>query len=421
MSVESGQGGGSADTNELLFVLGSSQRVHLRGVEDRLSDLWRMTGEEARARGQAGVMRVRVLNLIVYAESETMADRVSSIVPLVAQCHPARVIVLLDKGVEQEDEEVLDAWITAACYLTHEGGRQVCWEQVTIPAAGKSVAQLEVAAMPYLVPDLPVVLWWPGEPRLGSKTFWRLSEVSDRIMIDSAGLAEPLAGLSAAAEVLRRADLDFSLEDLNWSRLTPWRELLAELFDQPERRALLDRLDRLEIVFGPERDPVRAAGEGRFAVVRALLAAGWLMSRLGRHPQGREWEPQDGGWRVVLGRDPEGLGRPAVELVLRADEEPSCDYQGLLSVSLEAAPEGDAPPTSVGVWRSRDTCVFSAGVREGAEERLLRSGELQEPSEDQLLCEELEFPGGEEVYFEALRAAVELATLPGSEALGARP
>ena len=72
--------------------------MHLDRVEEELGSLWEQTDEEARARGQAGIVRVRGLNLVVYAQGEDVADRVSDVIAKVAQCRPARVVVLLEEG-----------------------------------------------------------------------------------------------------------------------------------------------------------------------------------------------------------------------------------------------------------------------------------------------------------------------------------
>ena len=55
------------------------------------------------------------------------------------------------------------------------------------------------------------------------------------------------------------------IADLEWTRLTPWREPLAHLFDDPTRQNKFATFDSLEIEHTEENPPMQA-----------LYLAGWL-------------------------------------------------------------------------------------------------------------------------------------------------
>ena len=80
----------------VVFTLGSSRKVRMRDSEAELTRLWETAGDEARAQGSGGIMRLRELNLVIYATGEDTADLVSSVIPRLTQRHPARAIVLLE-------------------------------------------------------------------------------------------------------------------------------------------------------------------------------------------------------------------------------------------------------------------------------------------------------------------------------------
>jgi len=88
-----------------------------------------------------------------------------------------------------------------------------------------------------------------------------LLPVADTVVVDSKenGALETMAGL---VELSRRR----VAVDLSWERLSPWRELLAGLFDSPVYRPFASGVSSIEI-------------HGK-AGPRQLLA-GWLLSRLG--------------------------------------------------------------------------------------------------------------------------------------------
>jgi hypothetical protein len=65
------------------------------------------------------------------------------------------------------------------------------------------------------------------------------------------------------------------LSDLNWARATPWRELIAQCFDSPDRRGYLGRIRGVRIEYEME--------SARLATQRAesLLLTAWLAKQLG--------------------------------------------------------------------------------------------------------------------------------------------
>jgi len=442
-------GVGHEGQDGVVFTLGSSRKVRMRDSEAELTRLWEAAGDEARARGSGGIMRLRELNLVIYATGEDTADLVSSVIPRLTQRHPARAIVLLElpdagsqlaagpepvKEVTQlvstavgtpddrpTPEPALDAWVTAACYLTQDGGRHVCWEQVTVPARGEAARHLHAAAMPLLVPDLPTVFWWPGEPDFESHGFRRLGEVSDVVIIDSAGFRDPISGLGSVARVAYDGSRNFSLADLNWSRLTPWRDMTAEFFDDPTRLPWLSRIRQVEVSFGAE-DP--GSGNDHHAgspAGRALLFVGWLAARLGWAAVGEWEETRDGVGVRLRPRTPGGSAdssneKPVVLVVLKRGKDPCGPLGGLVGVTLEIDPEVEgAPAALLSIVHSPDGCVCAVRVSEGGSDVLIRTFDVTPLPEDQLLADELDYPGSDPVFEESLMAAASLAALNGSD------
>ncbi|MHB1343050.1 MAG: glucose-6-phosphate dehydrogenase assembly protein OpcA [Thermoleophilia bacterium] len=396
----------------LVYTLGSSRRIKLREAESELRSLWQEASREAAKVGQEGVLRLREINLVAYAAGDKVAERVSQVIARLAQRHPARAIILLDVGLDAPGPGSTDAWMSAACYLTPQGERHVCWEQVTIPAWGRAADLLDTTALPVLVPHLPTVLWWPGQPDLNGEVFRRLGDVTDLLVVDSAGFSDPLAGLGAIAALVPVESRNYHLNDLNWGRLTIWREIVAEIFDDPARLAGLSDVRRLRVAYGPEDvydRPGRSAGS---AAARALLVAGWLATRLG-------WRKPEAGWRAegrtfstVLSRSEPGGG--VVELVLEPRVLAASAVGGLVSVEMELGSSAD--PVTVFAGRLGDTCMCEVRVAGGGE-GVTRTVDASPLPEDRLLAEELDYLGPDRVYEEALVFAAALAALPGGRGL----
>jgi len=79
---------------------------------------------------------------------------------------------------------------------------------------------------PLLLPDSPVVIWWPGKAP-NNRPDDELAQLAMRRMTDAAASSRPLAALKARAREYSPGD-----SDLSWTRLTPWRALLAAALDQ---------------------------------------------------------------------------------------------------------------------------------------------------------------------------------------------
>ena len=84
-----------------------------------------------------------------------------------------------------------------------ESGHRVSTERVILHAHGEPARHLASLAAPLLIPDLPVILWWPGRPQFDSPLFDDLCELADRLVVDTdEGFDD--ADLKRLLEVARR-------------------------------------------------------------------------------------------------------------------------------------------------------------------------------------------------------------------------
>jgi glucose-6-phosphate dehydrogenase assembly protein OpcA len=363
---------------------GEARQVDVPAIEHELTQLWKAAAEGT-LEGQP-VMRACVLNLVAYAPSPRAADHITEVISQACGRHPSRSIIMVaGRGARSPR---LRASIAAHCQIAPEGGKQVCSEQITLRASGAALDELHGTVLPLLVPDLPVFLWWHDEPPLTGHLFRELLETCDRLVVDSAGL-EPeratrfLRGLQGLVE-----EGQIAVSDLNWSRLTHWRRLVAQFFDAAPGRQYLDGLERLEVGIASRRGRRSDVAEG-------LLMVGWLASRLG-------WALEDGrssrGGAMVF-RFRGSSGPVAVEIKL----ESSRRGEGLRSIRLEAA--GGAA-FAVARVPDDETCVaVTSETPGGGHSRVVR---MVVHSEADLLCDEMETQGRDTIFEEALAQAVRL-------------
>lgn len=246
----------------------------------------------------ATVARAAVVNIVVVARREVHALRAARTIATLAMRHPSRAIVVLGDIHEAGPPGiVLHAQLPSVIGEGAEPERSglVYNERILVRARGPVEDRIASIVVPLLVPDLPLFLWWTETPALGSAHFDELVSLASRLVVDSADFARPEAtvpSLTNACVTERRC----ALTDLNWARLTPWRELLTQFFDVPAWRALLGNIDGVRVSFAVDAD-------GReIHPSQALLLVGWLASRLGWRASDRIAPSEAGGHLFSLER-----------------------------------------------------------------------------------------------------------------------
>ncbi|WP_298942785.1 glucose-6-phosphate dehydrogenase assembly protein OpcA [uncultured Microbacterium sp.] len=131
--------------------------------------------------------------------------------------HPMRVIVLI---TDPEGPAKLDAQIRV-------GGDAGASEVIVLRATGDAASNQEGLVTGLLLPDAPVVAWWPDHPpaRPGESPIGRMAQ---RRITDASTKPFSKDRLSSLGPSYAPGDTD-----LAWTRLTHWREQLAAVLDQP--------------------------------------------------------------------------------------------------------------------------------------------------------------------------------------------
>src|SRR5882724_9552416 len=114
----------------------SSKGIDIGKIEAQLKSLWQDEKSEDGKESHA-VTRARVLNLLVYVDSEEEAKSLDDTLTETTARHPARALVIIaDRKAAKPD---LQAWVSARCQLRGASNKQVCCEQVTFQVKGDLV------------------------------------------------------------------------------------------------------------------------------------------------------------------------------------------------------------------------------------------------------------------------------------------
>jgi glucose-6-phosphate dehydrogenase assembly protein OpcA len=367
-----------------VFELGKPRPAAVGDLESELSALWR-SATEAPEKGSP-VMRASALTMLVFVDDRRAEAEVSSVVSRVTLQSPCRAVVMVaEPGAGPGD---LKAWVSAHCHLPTGGGKQVCCEQVSVWARGDSVRDLDNVVVPLALPGLPVFLWWRAGSFSPPDYFRQILRVTDCVLVDSARFADPAKDLARLARTVQELSGEVVVGDLNWTRTQPWRELAAQCFDPPAVRPCLDGLNNVRIEY--EQESPRAVAQG----AQALLVAGWLASRLGWDLMERRADPVSSGDSWVF---KSRAGAVNVEVIPRGFEGGG---KGVcFSMTMKA--ESPAPATFL-LHRGQDGKTAITRRELAGCPPVERKARLEVYSEDELLNEEIKYPGRDAVFEDAL-------------------
>jgi glucose-6-phosphate dehydrogenase assembly protein OpcA len=260
----------------------AGKAVRMNEIEAVLASLWKMSVDNLRT-GSNVLVRTSILNLVICTPDLETAQRASKILRELSSTHIARVtLLILDSG--EQAPSTIQAWATLRCFSVISDLMRHCFEQATIFASGSAARSVANIIQPLLKPDLPVYLWWLGDPPgRDDPTFIGLVDISSRMIVDSTSFFNPEQDIGTLSTFFDTTP-ECALSDLNWGRITPWRQLISQFFDVPEYRTYLAGVTSIEIehAVAPIATQMRTeSGDVSPNPARALLLAGWLKERLG--------------------------------------------------------------------------------------------------------------------------------------------
>lgn len=199
-------------------------------------------------REDVGAMALsRVLTLVLVFPEED-AEAALAVANSASHQHPARIVCVILANARGKPR--LDAQIRV-------GGDAGASEVVVLRLYGELTRHARSVVTPLVLPDSPVVVWWPSHaPKDPAND--PVGAMAQRRVTDSAAGTSISATVKRLARRYRPGDTD-----LAWSRITSWRGLLATALD----RAPFEPVTGAVVVGGTDSPS-------------ADLLAGWLRHRL---------------------------------------------------------------------------------------------------------------------------------------------
>lgn len=200
-------------------------------------------------RSEVGAMALsRVLTLVIVV-SDVDAEEAIGVANAASRQHPCRIVVLVHgpaRGRSRIDGQI------------RVGGDAGASEVVVCRLMGELTKHASSVVVPLLLPDSPIVAWWPRQAPKETAAD-PIGAMAQRRITDAVHLSgTPREALRRLAEGYAPGDTD-----LSWGRITRWRGLLAAALDQAPFEPV-----QSAVVLGAPDSP------------SADLLAAWLHARL---------------------------------------------------------------------------------------------------------------------------------------------
>ncbi|MEV7691023.1 glucose-6-phosphate dehydrogenase assembly protein OpcA [Streptomyces bungoensis] len=193
-----------------------------------------------------------VLTMVIVTDEENAYDSLKA-AEEASHEHPSRTLVVIKRQartLRDRTHSRLDAEVRV-------GSEAGTGETVVLRTYGEVSDHADSVVLPLLLPDAPVVVWWPvAAPDAPAKD--PLGALAQRRITDLYAAERPLEVLDTRMRNYAPGDTD-----LAWTRLTLWRSMLAAALDQAREKV------------------TSAAVEAEADNPSAELLARWLGARLG--------------------------------------------------------------------------------------------------------------------------------------------
>ncbi|MBV9158084.1 MAG: glucose-6-phosphate dehydrogenase assembly protein OpcA [Acidobacteriaceae bacterium] len=276
-----------------------------------LGKLWTSLGQEEKHQGRPTVLRACAMTLIAATDEEDSGFSASQTISELMREHPSRGIVL---AVSQQAERGVEARILAQCWKPFGKAQQICCEQIEITSRPENWPNIGPILIGLTAADLPVVLWCRHKAALSPSAtadqkagLLAVMNLATKIIIDTKG-----EDATQAIELLAKWRAERRLvADLEWTRLTRWRQPIAQIFDNPSTDSSFSKFGSIEVSYTDEKP-----------CPSVFYIAGWLSAPYGAKVAFKKVEGYGPGLHGITLRSPS----ETIEF-----ERTSCDCMSLRS------------------------------------------------------------------------------------------
>jgi glucose-6-phosphate dehydrogenase assembly protein OpcA len=232
--------------------------AHPEQILKGLGKLWTQLGQEEKGHGKPTVLRACAMTLIVATDEEDGNYTASLTISELMKEHPSRGIVL---AISENAEHDLEARVLAQCWKPFGKAQQICCEEIEITARPSSWPNVGPTLVGLVAADLPVIFWCRHHASLRRDAtadqkagLAAIVHIAHKVIFDSAEMPTQ----DAIVLIQGWQEQDRIVADLEWTRLTPWREPISHIFDNELRENHFSKFHTFEIEHTEEKPSLAA-------------------------------------------------------------------------------------------------------------------------------------------------------------------
>jgi glucose-6-phosphate dehydrogenase assembly protein OpcA len=240
---------------EINLMMSMDNSIKLVNLNEELSRLWNTEQGQKKTRAS-------LFNLIMYVQKSEHSGYYQSLIKSVVSRFPCRVMMIL--ADTDPTQEYLKTMVSSE--TLGKGESQVYCEIIQIEVAGSLCERVPFIILPHILPDLPVYLLWTQDPTSENTVLPHIEPFADRIIFDSE-FTNNLQQYSQSVLALMQR-FHCAIGDLNWSALSGWRSIFAQVFSTQESILTLAQSKMIRIHYNQHSE------------IRAAYLQAWLSARM---------------------------------------------------------------------------------------------------------------------------------------------
>lgn len=236
------------------------EEIHITDISKELQYIH----EQRREKNQ---ITACLFTLVLFSPEGRRGEYLKDLVQSILEKYPCRIIFI--QGDNQSSRNFITTKV--ASVINHNSGELIACDQITIEASKSQYFRIPSLIYPHLVPDLPIYLLWGENPLDEKDILPSLYQWASRLIFDSECSDNPQVFCFSMLEHL--ASFNIEVTDVNWAMISGWQDVLAQIFDTPDKIKQLNKSKTIQISYNAYQTEFLKHSELRVMYLQAWLAA----------------------------------------------------------------------------------------------------------------------------------------------------
>lgn len=235
--------------------------IEVKEIESALDALWE------KHQG-SNTIRASLFNLVIYVKKDLREEYLQRIAKnIIGKC-PCRMFVITE--FEGLDEEFLRCHVTD---MLPNAKSDIFCDVINFEVSGSYRERIPFAVLPHLLSERPVYLLWGDDPLKKDPVSLKLEDRATRTIFDS----ESAENMVDFAKMIlgHQSKILCDIADLNWARVSPWRNLFSNAFNNQKDLDCIKDAENIQIKYN-----TRESKHFSHTKIQATYFQGWIATRL---------------------------------------------------------------------------------------------------------------------------------------------